>query len=271
MHNFQTFLLEHDAAIRLGCFMVLIILFMLLERMRPRRISEKSASNRRINNFALLGIDIIAVRLLVPLATYEVAVMTAEREAGLFNILQLPFIANVLLTIIIFDLLIYFQHVAFHKFNILWRSHRVHHTDIEIDVSTGIRFHPIEITLSLFYKLAAVYLLGPVAFAIVLYEIILNSASLFTHSNILINSKLDKILRTVFVTPDLHRIHHSVIKYETDSNYGNLFSVWDKLFRTYRKQPEAGYEKMELGLNEFRGELSNKLLQLLKIPFLVSR
>jgi sterol desaturase/sphingolipid hydroxylase (fatty acid hydroxylase superfamily) len=177
----------------------------------------------------------------------------------------------VILTIIIFDFLIYIQHVVFHKINFLWRVHRVHHTDLEFDVTTGIRFHPVEIVLSMFYKLIAVYLIGPLAFSIILYEISLNAAALFSHSNILLNTKLDRALRTIFVTPDMHRIHHSVIRKEIDSNYGNLFSFWDKVFKTYTALPEAGYENMMIGLEQFRELSSGQILQLLKNPFTNSR
>ena len=270
MSDLQNLFLEYPVVIRAGCFLLLIMLFLLLEIYWPGRVASKQQNSRRLNNAALLGVDFIAVRLFVPFAAYELALITAERDLGLFNLLQLPFFLNVLLTIVIFDLLIYVQHVLFHRLDILWRVHRVHHTDLEVDVTTGIRFHPIEIVFSLFYKILAVYLLGPAAFAVVLYEIVLNSASLFTHSNIRLNKKFDAILRKVFVTPDMHRIHHSAIKYETNSNYGNLFSFWDKLFGTYRKQATTSYEKMIIGLDEFRDPLSGNVLQLLKNPFMKS-
>jgi sterol desaturase/sphingolipid hydroxylase (fatty acid hydroxylase superfamily) len=144
----------------------------------------------------------------------------------------------------------------------------IYHIDREIDVTTGIRFHPFEIVLSVFYKMSAVILIGPAAFAIILYEILLNAAALFTHSNILINPKLDKYLRVFIVTPDMHRIHHSATKNETDSNYGNILSSWDKLFKTYRLLPKAGYDDMVIGLNEFRVPASGQLLQILKTPFI---
>lgn len=242
-----------------------------LELIWPRRAQDDKFRFRRLNNILLLAVNFIAARLIVPLATFEVAVFAAEKEIGLFNIISLPLFLDVVLTLIVFDLLIYIQHVVFHKFNFLWRIHRVHHTDLEIDVTTGIRFHPVEIILSMFYKLIAVYLIGPVAFAIILYEIMLNGAALFTHSNILLNAKLDKFLRMVIVTPDMHRIHHSVLRKETDSNYGNIFSIWDKLFKTYRPLPEAGYDEMMIGLNEFRDPSSGQILQLLKTPFMAGR
>jgi sterol desaturase/sphingolipid hydroxylase (fatty acid hydroxylase superfamily) len=271
MDQLQMFFLEHDTTLRMSSFMVLIFLFLGLELIWPRRLPDDRYRFRRLNNILLLAVNFVAARLFVPLATFEVALFAAEREIGLFNIISLPLLLNVVLSLIVFDLLIYIQHVVFHKINILWRIHRVHHTDLEFDVTTAIRFHPIEIILSMFYKLAAVYLIGPVAFAIILYEILLNGAALFTHSNILLNAKLDRLLRMVFVTPDMHRIHHSVLRDETDSNYGNIFSFWDKLFKTYRLIPKAGYDGMVIGLNEFREASSGQLLQLLKTPFMTGR
>jgi len=271
MNHYQTFFIEHQAELRMYSFVALILMFAGLECVWPRRAADDNSKFRRLNNLFLLFVNFIAVRLLVPLATFEVALHVAERDIGLFNILSLPMLLNVTLTIIIFDFLIYIQHVVFHKIECFWRIHRVHHTDIEFDVTTAIRFHPIEIILSMIYKLVAVYLIGPVAFAIILYEIILNAAALFGHSNILLGKKLDFLLRKIFVTPDMHRIHHSVLRKETDSNYGNVFSIWDKVFKTYRELPEAGYDGMVIGLDKFRDTSSGQLLQLLKNPFTTGR
>jgi sterol desaturase/sphingolipid hydroxylase (fatty acid hydroxylase superfamily) len=271
MNQIQLFFLEHDAILRISSFIVLIFLFMGLELIWPRRLSDDDYRFRRLNNIFLLAVNFVAARLFVPLATFEVALFAAEKEIGLFNTVSLPLILELVLTLIVFDLLIYLQHLITHKIRFLWRIHRVHHTDLAIDVTTGIRFHPLEIVLSMFYKLAAVYLIGPVAFAIILYEIMLNGAALFTHSNIMLKPGLDRLLRMVFVTPDMHRIHHSVLREETDSNYGNILSIWDKLFKTYRLLPKAGYDGMVIGLNEFRDPASGQLLQLLKTPFITGR
>jgi len=271
MNYFQAFFIEYQTELRMVSFVVLILMFAGLELIWPRRAADKNSRLRRLNNILLLGVNFVAVRLLIPFATFEVALLAAEKEFGLLNIISLPIFLSVILTIIIFDFLIYIQHVVFHKINFLWRVHRVHHTDLEFDVMTGIRFHPVEIVLSMFYKLIAVYLIGPLAFSIILYEISLNAAALFSHSNILLNTKLDRALRTIFVTPDMHRIHHSVIRKEIDSNYGNLFSFWDKVFKTYTALPEAGYENMMIGLEQFRELSSGQILQLLKNPFTNSR
>lgn len=267
MDHFQIFFIEHQAELRLYSFMALIFMFVGFELIWPRRAGNEYSRFRRVNNIFLSIINIMVIRLLVPLATVEVALSAAEKESGLLNIISLPLIPSVVLTIILFDFLIYIQHIIFHKINFLWRIHRVHHTDLEFDVTTAIRFHPIEIILSMFYKLVAVYLIGPMAFAIILYEILLNAAALFSHSNILLNSRLDLFLRKIIVTPDMHRIHHSVLGKETDSNYGNIFSIWDKVFKTYRASPEAGYDGMVIGLDNFRDPSSGQLLQLLKNPF----
>jgi sterol desaturase/sphingolipid hydroxylase (fatty acid hydroxylase superfamily) len=271
MEYFQTFFLENQAELRMFSFIILIFLFAGLEVIWPRRPADKNSKFRRLNNILLLTVNFLVVRFLVPYATFQIALIAAEREFGLLNNISLPVFLSVILTIIIFDFLIYIQHVVFHRFTFLWRVHRVHHTDLEFDVTTGIRFHPIEIVISMFYKLIAVYLIGPLAFSIILYEILLNAAALFGHSNISLNYKFDRILRKLFVTPDMHRIHHSVLRKETDSNYGNIFSIWDKLFKTYRALPEAGYDDMQIGLDKFRDAASGQLLQLLKNPFTTGR
>jgi sterol desaturase/sphingolipid hydroxylase (fatty acid hydroxylase superfamily) len=271
MEYFQASIIENQNSLRMISFIMLILGFATLESIWPRRLANENSSSRRLNNILLLGVDFLAARFLVPLATFQVALIAAERDFGLLNYIFLPVFFSALLTIIIFDFLIYIQHVAFHKITFLWRVHRVHHTDLEFDVTTGIRFHPIEIVLSMFYKLVAVYLIGPLAFSIILYEIMLSAAALFGHSNILLDSRFDQILRKLFVTPDMHNIHHSVLRKETDSNYGNIFSIWDKLFKTYQPLPKAGYDSMVIGLDKFRDATSGQVLQLLKNPFTTGR
>ena len=268
MTQFQLFFIENDVMLRLSSFVILLFILMGLQKFRPRRLSEQASSCRQVNNILLSLINIIAVRLLVPLALFDVAIYASKNNIGFLNLVEMPFSIDILLTLIIFDLLIYIQHVITHKINFLWRIHRIHHIDQEIDVTTGIRFHPFEIVLSAFYKILAVILIGPTAFAIIVYEILLNAIALFTHSNILINPKLDKYLRIFIVTPDMHRIHHSANRDETDSNYGNILSSWDKLFKTYRLLPKAGYDDMIIGLKDFRSPASGQLLQLLKNPFI---
>lgn len=267
MSSFQSIFIEYQSEIRMASFIFLIVIFASLETVWPRRLANKYSKYRRLNNLLLLTTNFIAVRFLVPLATVELALATTEKEFGLFNLISMPVLLNIILTIIIFDLLIYLQHIVFHKFHFLWRIHRVHHSDVEIDVTTGIRFHPVEIVLSMFYKLLAVYLIGPLAISIIIYEILLNAAAIFGHSNIKLGTGIDNLLRTILVTPDMHRIHHSVLRREIDSNYGNIFSIWDKLFKTYRARPESGYDGMTIGLDKFRDETSGQYLQLLINPF----
>ena len=265
MYDLQSIFTQHEALIRLGCFSLLLLSLLSFELKWPRRRPPAELLSRRLNNLGLMCINLLALRVLVPFAAFELALYAERHGLGLFNLLALPFLLNVILTVVIFDLLIYLQHIAFHRLPWLWLVHRVHHTDTHFDATTGVRFHPFEIVLSLFYKLLAVWLLGPVAFAIILYEVLLNSAALFTHSNIRINKKADAALRMLFVTPDMHRVHHSTIRAETDSNYGNLFSVWDKLFKTYKPAPSAGYERMQFGLDGFRDHTTNRLSRLLLI------
>ena len=264
MGSIEEFLISQHTPLRLAIFFLLIIAFLLLERVLPRLQFDKQATvNRKFINISLLIIDIIALRVLIPLAAFDLAIWAKIHNWGLLNQIDLPLWFNIIIAIILFDLLIYLQHVAFHKFSFLWRIHQVHHTDIQFDVTTGVRFHPVEIVISMCYKLIAICLLGPAAISIILYEVLLNSASLFTHSNLSISNKVDHFLRKVVVTPDMHRVHHSSKQLETDSNYGNLFSCWDKLFKTYISQPQAGHEGMEIGLGD---NSSQDLMSLLKMP-----
>ena len=256
----------HEGILRLSVFILLILVFGILKLYCPRKADNRPQKQRRMINLGLMLVNTISVRLLLPLATFEVANYVADNGIGLFNIVSLPFMLNLVMTIIVFDLLIYVQHALFHRIKPLWNIHRIHHTDTVIDVTTGIRFHPFEILLSMLLKLLAVLLLGPLAIAIIIYEIALSAASLFTHSNLCLPAIVDYFLRYLFVTPDMHRIHHSVEQNETDSNYGNIFSFWDRLFRTYKTKPAEGYDNMIIGLNEFNQYAELDLLTLLELP-----
>ncbi len=268
MSSLEQLIIEQQSLLRMVIFITLLMLFLSLERYWPRRkVAAGSDKKRRLYNLGLLTINIIAVRILIPLALFQAAMFASSENIGLFNLLGLPLWINLVLSILLFDLLIYLQHVAFHKFAILWRIHRIHHTDLQFDVTTGVRFHPFEILLSMLYKLLAVVLFGPVAIAIILYEVLLNAFALFTHSNLGLPARLEVLIRRIVVTPDMHRVHHSVIKVETDSNYGNIFSFWDKLFLTYRSQPEQGHENMQIGLLEYRLPEQLKIAGLLVLPF----
>lgn len=248
-------------------FVVILLGMLAWEALSPRRRTSGFVWQRRINNLLLVGVDFLAVSIL-PLVAIGAAVMAAEHGWGLLNNLQLPAPLIFILSLVLLDMLIYAQHVLMHKIPLLWRLHRVHHTDREIDVTTGVRFHPFEIIFSMGLKIAGVLLLGAPVLGVVVYEILLNAVSMFNHSNINLPLAVDSFVRRLIVTPDMHRVHHSVIRRETDSNYGSVLSVWDRLFRTYVPQPREGHTGMTIGLHEFRDKRSIGLLWLLLQPFL---
>lgn len=257
---------NHEALFRLGAFALVLLLMLLWEATDPRR-TPSLGWNRRLNNLALVSMDVVLVRLLVPIATATMAEISITRSWGLFNIVDVGFWPAFFLSLLFMDLLIYGQHVIMHYIPLLWRIHRLHHTDLDFDVTTALRFHPLEIILSMFLKLLFIVLIGAPVVAVIVFEIILNISSMFNHSNIQIPSRIDRILRYFIVTPDMHRVHHSVIKVETNSNYGFNIPWWDYIFRTYRPQPIAGHIKMKIGLNEFRGDKVVFLHWLLLQPF----
>lgn len=257
-----------EAIIRLAVFAVLLLLFLCWEQLAPRRPSENGRGGARLHNLLLVGIDTLCVRLFVPLAAAGTAEVMAARGWGLFNQIEAPLWIAVAGSFVVLDLVIYWQHVVFHKILWLWRLHRVHHTDIAIDVTTGVRFHPIEIILSMLLKMLAVALLGAPVLAVIIFEVVLNATSLFNHANINLPTGIDRWLRWLVVTPDMHRVHHSVIHTETDSNFGFNLPWWDRLFGTYRAQPEAGHKRMQIGLDIFRDRRSRWLHWLLLQPFM---
>lgn len=193
--------------------------------------------------------------------------MFAEMEYGLLNWWVLPTWLSVAIALILFDLAVFGQHLLMHRWPVLWRLHKVHHTDLDFDVTTAVRFHPVEIILSLFYKVLVIALLGAPALAVLIFEVILSTSALFNHSNIQIPLSWDRRLRWLLVTPDMHRIHHSSTQSETDSNFGFSISIWDRLFGTYTTEPELGHEKMVIGLEGYRYSPDVSLLSLLWMPF----
>ena len=245
-------ILGHEAVIRSAVFLGVLGAMALWEVAAPRRRRDIPRLLRWSNNLALVVLDTLAVRLLFPVLAVGLALVTAERGWGLLHLWPVPgwfaFVASVLLL----DLAIYLQHVAFHAVPALWRLHRMHHADLETDVTTGLRFHPVEILLSMAIKLAVVALLGPPALAVLTFEVLLNATAMFNHGNIRLREDLDRRLRLVLVTPDMHRVHHSWRREETDSNYGFNLPWWDRLFGTYRAQPAGGHEAMTVGLEQFR-------------------
>lgn len=257
----------NDAILRIGAFAMTLVVMAIGETMFPRKQLTTPKKARWISNLSISGISTILSRILVPIAPISLAILASERSIGLFNIIDLPLWVSVPLSVLIFDMVIYFQHVAFHQNLPLWRIHRMHHADLDIDASTGIRFHPIEIFLSMLIKLIVVAIIGPPAIAVLIFEILLNSCALFNHANLYIPSNLDRILRLFIVTPDMHRVHHSTKMKEANMNYGFNFPWWDRFFGTYKDQPDLGHEKMQIGLNIFREPKFISLWQMLLIPF----
>lgn len=259
--------MQNESIIRLGVFLGLFAILALTERLLPRRPSKRSG--RWGTNWALIIIDSLALRVVavaVPLLAVGAAMDASGREIGLLNQIVLPFWVETLIAIFILDFAIWFQHLITHKVPVLWRLHQVHHADTEMDVTTAIRFHPLEIALSMGLKIVLVYVLGPSAFAVVLFEVLLNGTAMFNHANINLPQPVDKVLRRVLVTPDMHRVHHSVYREEHDSNYGFSLSIWDRIFRTYIAQPRDGQTEMKIGLKP-KYTKENSVISVLSMPF----
>ncbi len=243
--------MEYEALIRFGVFLGLFCVFAGVEAFAPRRDRKQPRQTRWIANWGITILNTLTLRALafvLPLLAVGAAIDAADQGWGLFNALDWSVWIEVILAILILDFAIWLQHLITHKVPLLWRLHRVHHADVDMDVTTAIRFHPIEIGLSMLLKIGLVYLLGPAAIAVILFEIILNGTAMFNHANIRLPLWMDAMLRRVLVTPDMHRVHHSVHRHEHDSNYGFSLSIWDRLFGTYIAQPAAGHDAMEVGL-----------------------
>ncbi|GIL03050.1 MAG: sterol desaturase [Alphaproteobacteria bacterium] len=245
-------LLQNEAAIRLAVFFGVLAAMAGWEVAAPRRRREIPRLIRWTNNLAVVVIDTALVRLVFPVVAVGFALIAAERGWGLFNAYDVPGWIAFLLSVAALDLAIYLQHVMFHAVPALWRLHRMHHADLEFDVTTGLRFHPVEILLSMAIKLAIVAVLGPPAAAVLVFEVLLNATAMFNHSNIRIPPAIDRVLRWVVVTPDMHRVHHSIHPNETNSNFGFNLPWWDRLLGTYRPQPRDGHEAMTIGIEQFR-------------------
>ena len=241
-----------EPQLRLSVFLGVLAIMALWELLAPRRRRDIPRVIRWSNNLALVVIDTIVLRLTFPILAVRLAIMAQERSWGLFNIVEAPVWFAVVASVIILDLVIYLQHVMFHAVPALWRLHRMHHTDLDFDVTTGLRFHPIEIVLSMGIKLAMVLVLGPPAVAVLIFEVLLNATAMFNHSNVRLPLVVDRVLRLVMVTPDMHRVHHSILPEETNSNFGFNLPWWDKLLGTYKAQPAAGHDAMTIGIEQFR-------------------
>jgi len=260
--------ISHQSVIRLGCFAGVLAAMALWETLAPRRRLATAKSVRWFSNLGLVVLDTVAVRLLIPLGAVGAALLAKERGWGLLNNVVLPGWLAVALAVVALDFAIYLQHVLFHAVPVLWRLHMVHHADLDFDVTTGVRFHTLEILLSTGIKMGAVVLLGAPALAVLLFEVLLNATSLFNHGNVRLPAWLDRVLRFVVVTPEMHRVHHSAGSAETNSNFGFNLPWWDYLLGTYRAQPAEGHESMTLGLSQFREEWVERLHWMLLLPFL---
>jgi sterol desaturase/sphingolipid hydroxylase (fatty acid hydroxylase superfamily) len=263
----MTELLRHESIIRLGWFFTVLLAMMLWEWRRPRRTLSLPRTRRWPANLGIIVVDSVVLRLTFPMLAVGAAGLAEVRGWGLFNGMEAPFWLAFIASLLLLDLIIYAQHVVFHKIPLLWRLHRMHHTDLDFDVTTALRFHPLEIVLSMLIKLAVVILLGAPAVAVMVFEVILNATAMFNHGNVGLPPWLDQRLRWLLVTPDMHRVHHSVLVEETDSNFGFNLPWWDRLFGTYRDQPREGHTGMTIGLESFRDGRATGLYGLLLQPF----
>lgn len=260
-----------DDIFRFFVFLGVFAIMAVAEFYWPRRKLIVGRKRRWPNNIGVALLNIVLVRFSTPITLIGFAGLVESNHWGMLSSLGWPFPIKMMFAIIFLDLVIYAQHLIFHRIPLLWRLHRVHHADTEIDVTTALRFHPLEILISLAIKFAAVAVIGVSAESILLFEIILNACAMFNHGNVHLPSVIDKVLRFILVTPDMHRVHHSVVVKETDSNYGFNISLWDRLFRTYCPQPEAGHLQMMIGLKEFRGPDETEIYKILTQPFRIPR
>ena len=260
-------LLAHEPYIRMAAFAGVFALMALWEVLQPRRNQSIGRGIRWPSNIGIVLIDTLVVRVLFPITAVGFAMLAERQGWGLFNLLGFPGWLAIPLAVLILDLAIYFQHVLFHAVPALWRLHRMHHADLEFDVTTGIRFHPIEIVISMLIKLIVVTALGLSPAGVLIFEVLLNATSMFSHGNVRMRPSIDRALRWFVVTPDMHRVHHSIDARETNSNFGFNLPWWDRLFGTYRPVPKAGHEDMTIGIEQFRDTRELRLARMLIQPF----
>ncbi len=256
-----------ETQIRIFCFLSIMAVIAVWELMAPRRQLTVSKRDRWLNNLGIVVIDSLLVKILFSTAAVGVAIAARNHGWGVFNVFRLPEWFSIVVSVLFLDLIIYLQHVMVHAVPLLWRVHMVHHADLDYDVTTGLRFHPIEIVLSMVIKMVVVAGLGMPVLSVLIFEVTLNGTSMFNHGNIYLPEKLDRYLRFLVVTPDMHRVHHSVIIRETNSNFGFNFPWWDRIFGTYRPLPVAGHKGMTIGLSQFRHAEQITLIRLLLLPF----
>jgi sterol desaturase/sphingolipid hydroxylase (fatty acid hydroxylase superfamily) len=261
------FLLKNEPAVRLSVFVIIFSAMALWEVLAPRRRFAITRLKRWPANLGIVVVNTLLIRLVFPTAAVGIALLAETHSWGLLNVFILPEWLAILLAVLLLDLAIYLQHVLFHAVPALWRLHRMHHADLEFDVTTGARFHPLEILLSMLIKLSAVAALGAPAVAVLVFEVLLNATSMFNHSNVRVPLGMDRLLRFIVVTPDMHRVHHSIQPQETNSNFGFNLPWWDRLFGTYRAQPAAGHDGMTIGIAQFRDPSDLRLDRMLIQPF----
>lgn len=250
--DINEFVMANEKLIRMSFFFGMLIVMAIWEIVAPRRALTISKTIRWVNNLGLVFFNSFLLRLLFPAAAVGMAAFASSNGWGLFNYYQLPFWITVIASIVIMDFIIYLQHVMVHAVPALWRLHRMHHADLDFDVTTGARFHPLEIILSMLIKFATIIVLGPPVIAVVIFEVVLNATAMFNHGNVRLPSGLDRFLRWIVVTPDMHRVHHSIEDDETNSNFGFNLPWWDRLLGTYREQPRNGHQGMTIGIRKFR-------------------
>ncbi len=261
--------MENEPLFRLSVFLILFVVFAAAETIAPKRLRTCPRKNRWLTNLSITVLNTLMLRTMaigLPLLAVGAAIDAGKNGLGVFNWLAWPGWVELILSVLILDFAIWLQHLITHKVPILWRLHRVHHADRDMDVTTAVRFHPVEIALSMILKIGLIYLLGASALAVILFEILLNGTALFNHSNLKLPLAVDAVVRRVLVTPDMHRVHHSVFRTEHDSNYGFALSIWDRMLGTYIAQPRDGHEQMSVGL-EWQDDRPTKLGWSLALPF----
>ncbi len=262
------FIENNEPTIRLGFFIGILLLMWLWETLLPRRVLSVSRLFRWVNNLGLVVLNTLVLRIVFPAAAVGMAAIAQQQGWGLVSILQWDPVLIVIFSIVVLDFMIWLQHVIVHAIPVFWRLHRVHHADRDYDTTTGLRFHPVEILLSMVIKFVVIIALGPPVVAVILFEVILNGMAMFNHGNVRLPLPLDRVLRILFVTPDMHRVHHSVEDDEANSNFGFNLSIWDRLFGTYIDQPRAGHDAMVIGIDGFEDKNDvNRLDGMLLLPF----
>jgi sterol desaturase/sphingolipid hydroxylase (fatty acid hydroxylase superfamily) len=266
--NFETIIIENENIFRMGIFFGLLIIMGLWELRAPRKVSKISKSYRWLNNLSLVFFNGFILKVIFPVASTGMAIIAYKNNWGLLNYYEISPLISLVVFVVVMDLIVYFQHVMVHAVPIFWRLHKVHHIDLDYDTSTGARFHTIEIFLSFIIKLIAIVLLGPSVLAVIIFEVILNATAMFNHGNVGLPSWLDRILKYIIVTPDMHRIHHSIEKDETNSNFGFSISLWDRIFGTYKNDATLSQKNLIIGIKGYTEiKQTNNLFGMLLTPF----